>query len=99
MTVCLFSLLAMIVVGFMGYWFGKECARKENEHGVNDDENPSDMTTYVEGDAKVETLVVEDPSDVEVVVVDNEDVEPKVKRKARKNYGTRKNRNSKRHND
>ena len=58
---------------------------------VDDEENTveSETTTDVN-----ETEVVTDVSEDNTV-----DVEPKVKRKARKNYGTKKNRNSKRHND
>jgi hypothetical protein len=58
---------------------------------IDDEENTveSETTTDVN-----ETEVVTDVSEDNTV-----DVEPKVKRKARKNYGTKKNRNSKRHND
>lgn len=80
--------VSVILGAALYFWYKRQ---KSIMSMVDDEENTveSETTTDVN-----ETEVVTDvPED------DTVDVEPKVKRKARKNYGTKKNRNSKRHND
>ena len=80
--------VSVILGAALYFWYKRQ---KSIMSMVDDEENTveSETTTDVN-----ETEVVTDVSEDETV-----DVDPKVKRKARKNYGTKKNRNSKRHND
>lgn len=80
--------VSVILGAALYFWYKRQ---KSIMNMIDDEENTveSETTTDV-NEAEVVTDVSED---------DTVDAEPKVKRKARKNYGTKKNRNSKRHND
>ena len=80
--------VSVILGAALYFWYKRQ---KSIMSMVDDEENTveSETTTDVN-----ETEVVTDVSEDDTV-----NVEPKVKRKARKSYGTKKNRNSKRHND
>jgi uncharacterized protein HemX len=80
--------VSVILGAALYFWYKRQ---KSIMNMIDDEENTveSETTTDVN-----EAEVVTDESEDDTV-----DAEPKVKRKARKNYGTKKNRNSKRHND
>lgn len=77
-----------VILGVALYFWYKR--QRSIMNMVDDEEIIESETTTDVNETEVATDVSED---------DTVDVEPKVKRKARKSYGTKKNRNSKRHND
>lgn len=88
-------LVILLIAGLWGWKRHRELYEKFEEEEEDALESEDILNVEDEEDETVvETEVVTDVSEGDTV-----DVEPKVKRKARKNYGTKKNRNFKRHND
>ena len=85
------TIVIVVILGAALYFWYKR--QKSIMNMVDEEESVTDVVE--------ETKTDECESDTVVEIVEEipAETEPKVKRKARKNYGTKKNRNSKRHND
>lgn len=85
------TIVIVVILGAALYFWYKR--QKSIMNMVDDEESVTDVVE----DTKSEYSESETTTEI-IEEIPTED-EPRVKRKARKNYGTKKNRNSKRHND